>query len=293
MEKEQLDNERQFFERQLVVFRIAREEFGVDINDVREIIKMGDVTKIPNTEEYILGVINLRGKIIVIIDFAKKLELQRKEKDKNTRVIITEVEGNTVGMVVDSCNEVMRITGDKIEPAPPTITQKIDSDYIQGVGIIGERLLILLDIGKIIKGKDIEHINKAKDLHAKDSGKSGDTKKKILIVDDSSMMRGTLKSYINAKEYDISEAKDGEEAISKAKNEKPNLILLDIKMPKVNGIDALKKIKEMLPETVVVMETSVYEEETKKQCLDLGAKEYLKKPISKKQIEDVLKATLK
>jgi len=264
----QLDTERQFFERQLVVFKIGSEEFGVDINDVREIIRMGDVTTIPGSEDYILGVINLRGKIIVVIDLAKKAGLAVKKKNKNTRVLITEIEGNTIGMVVDSCNEVLRITGDKIEPAPPIITQKIDADYIQGVGVLDKRLLILVDLGNVIKSKDTGAISGVTEQHSekvetddagknKDAGKSaGAKKKKVLIVDDSTMMRGTLKSYIDAK---------------------------------LNGIEALRKIKEMRPKTVVVMETSVYEDETKNRCLELGAKDYLKKPINKKQLEDVLK----
>ncbi len=293
-----VDSEKQFFERQLVVFMIGAEEFGVDINDVREIIKMEDVTAIPGTDDYILGVINLRGKIIVVIDLAKKLGLAVKEKDKNTRVLITEIEGNTMGMVVDSCNDVLRITGDKIEPAPPTITQKINADYIQGVGVLDKRLLILVDLGKVIESKDIAHINKVRGQHSKNGGagetesnaSSGDSKKKkVLIVDDSTMMRGTLKSYIDAGKYDVSEAVDGEEAVAKAKDEVPDVVFLDIKMPKLNGIEALKKIKAMNPKTVVVMETSVYEDETKKECLELGAADYLKKPINKKQIDDVLK----
>jgi len=178
MATENAVKEKQFLERQLVVFKVADEEFGVDINDVREIIKMGDVTKIPNTPDYILGVINLRGRIIVVIDFAKKMSLKSKERDKNTRVIIIDVEGNTIGMIVDSCNEVLRITGDKIEPPPPTITQKIDADYIEGVGIIGDRLLILLNLGKVIKGKDMDHINKARQDNIKISEMTDGTKNK-------------------------------------------------------------------------------------------------------------------
>ncbi|MCK5040081.1 MAG: chemotaxis protein CheV [Candidatus Aenigmarchaeota archaeon] len=289
MEEEQKDTEKRFFERQLVIFRIEKEEFGVDINDVREIIKMEDITHIPRTEDYIIGVINLRGKIIVVVDLAKKLGMPAKERDKNTRVIITEFEGNTVGMVVDECNEVLRITGDKIKPAPSTITKKIDSDYLQGVGILEDRILILLDLGKVFENKDVDYIKQVEDQHSGQPEKK-EEKKKVLIVDDSSMMRGTLKSYIDADKYDVIEAGDGEEAVLKVKEEKPSLILLDIKMPKLDGIGALKQIKEVNPKTVVVMETSVYEDETKELCLKSGAKDYLKKPISKKQIVDILKS---
>jgi len=168
------DTEKQLCERQLVVFRIEKEQFGIGINDVREIIRMEDVTAMPGTEEYILGVINLRGKIVVVIDLAKKLGVAAREKDKDTRVLIVDIEGNTMGMVVDGCNEVLRITSDKIEPAPEIITKKFKSDYIDGVGIIDERLLILLDLSKVLDEKDIGHI---KSVEKKSTLKSGEDKK--------------------------------------------------------------------------------------------------------------------
>lgn len=161
------DTKKQLSERQLVVFKIEKEEFGIEINDVREIIRMEDVTAMPGTEDYILGVINLRGKIVVVIDLAKKLGVAVREKDKNTRVLIVDIEGNTMGMVVDSCNEVLRITGDKIEPAPEIITKKFKSDYINGVGIIDERLLILLDLSKVLDEKDLGHIKSVEKKSAK------------------------------------------------------------------------------------------------------------------------------
>ncbi len=145
-------------ERQIVIFNLGKEEFGVNINEVREIIRMEQITKIPNTAEYIEGVINLRGGIIVVIDLAMKLGLPEKENDNNTRIIVIEVDKNTVGMVVDSATEVLRLKGDQVEPAPAVITQKIDSDYIEGVGILDERLLILLDLAKVLQAKEIEHI---------------------------------------------------------------------------------------------------------------------------------------
>jgi len=160
--------------------------------------------------------------------------------------------------------------------------------------------LILIDLGNVIKS-DTGAVTRVTEQHSEkvekdDAGKNkaavksaGAKKKKVLIVDDSTMMRGTLKSYIAVAEYDVIEAGDGEEAVAKVKEEEPDVVFLDIKMPKLNGIEALRKIKEMRPKTVVVMETSVYEDETKNRCLELGAKDYLKKPINKKQIEEILK----
>jgi purine-binding chemotaxis protein CheW len=149
-----------YSERQLVIFRLASEEFGVDINKVREIIKLEEITKIPNTDNYISGVINLRGKIIVIVDLAKKLNLPIKEKNKDTRIIVIEVNNSTIGMIVDGCNEVLRLSGEQIEPAPDIIKKRISQEYIEGVGILKERLIILLDLAKVLRESEVEAIVK-------------------------------------------------------------------------------------------------------------------------------------
>jgi purine-binding chemotaxis protein CheW len=146
-------------DRQLVIFKIAGEEFGVDINEVKEIIRWEDVTRIPNTESYIKGVINLRGSIVVVNDLAMKLGLPTKEVDDDTRILVVEVDKNTVGMVVDSATEVLRLESEKVQDAPDMITSGIDQNYIDGVGILNEkRLLTLLDLTKVMASKDYEKI---------------------------------------------------------------------------------------------------------------------------------------
>jgi purine-binding chemotaxis protein CheW len=147
-----------YAEKQLVIFKLGAEEFGVDINEVREIIKLDNITKLPNTESYVDGVINLRGKIIVIIDLAKKLNLPEIQQSKETRIIVIEVNQNTIGMMVDGCNEVLRISGKNIEPAPDIIKRKINSDYLQGVGILKERLIILLDLSKVLEQQELDQV---------------------------------------------------------------------------------------------------------------------------------------
>ncbi len=145
-------------ERQMVVFTLSGEEFGVDINEVNSIIKMTPITKIPNSQDYLEGVINLRGRIIVVVDLAKKLGLPSKERDKDTRIIIIETKETMVGMIVDHSREAIRISEDQIEPAPPLIVQKIDADFLEGVGVIGERLLIILDLAKVLSVEDMNSI---------------------------------------------------------------------------------------------------------------------------------------
>ena len=158
-EKNKEKKKNTYDEQQLVVFEIAGEEFGVNINEVKEIIRWEEVTRIPNTDPYIKGVINLRGNIIVINDLAMKLGLPSKEVDDDTRILVVEVGDNTVGMVVDSATEVLRLEGDKIREAPSMVTSNIDSNYIQGVGLLDEkRLLTLLDLSKVLESKDYQQI---------------------------------------------------------------------------------------------------------------------------------------
>jgi len=146
-------------DRQLVIFKIAGEEFGVDINEVKEIIRWEEVTRIPNTESYIKGVINLRGSIVVVNDLAMKLGLPSKSVDDDTRILVVEVGGSTVGMVVDSATEVLRLEGKKVQDAPEMITSGIDQNYIEGVGVLDEkRLLTLLDLTKVMASNDYEKI---------------------------------------------------------------------------------------------------------------------------------------
>jgi Chemotaxis signal transduction protein len=134
---------------QLVSFNIGQEEFGVDILKVQEINRMLTVTHVPNSPYYVDGVINLRGKVIPIIDLRTRLGLERKEHDKDTRIIVVELEGKTVGFVVDAVSEVLRIPRNITEP-PPVLASGVDSSYITAVGKLEDRLLILLDLDKVL-----------------------------------------------------------------------------------------------------------------------------------------------
>ncbi len=146
---------------QLVTFKLGAEEFGVDILKVQEINKMMSITKIPNAPAFIEGVINLRGKIIPIVDLRKRLGFRDQPYDKSTRIIFVELDGLVLGFIVDSVSEVLRIPGNTIEP-PPSMVAGIESEYIEGVGKLDERLLILLELKKIFSSperKDIENID--------------------------------------------------------------------------------------------------------------------------------------
>jgi purine-binding chemotaxis protein CheW len=135
---------------QLVSFRLGQELFGVDILKVQEINRMAEITKLPEAPSYCEGVINLRGKVIPVLDLRKKFEMDSKEWDKNSRIIVCSVDHTVVGMVVDAVDEVLRISSDIIEPAPERATS-VSSDYITGVAKLDNSLLIFLDISKIAR----------------------------------------------------------------------------------------------------------------------------------------------
>jgi len=134
---------------QLVSFNLAEEEFGVDILLVQEINRMVEITSIPQTPSYCEGVINLRGRVIPIVDLRKKFGLPSHDWDKDTRIIVCDIDSQVVGMIVDAVSEVRRIPASTVEP-PPDIVTSVNSRYIQGVAKLNERLLIFLDIKKLV-----------------------------------------------------------------------------------------------------------------------------------------------
>ncbi len=139
---------------QLVTFSISDEEFGVDILKVQEIIRTMEISKVPRAPDFVEGVINLRGKVIPIIDLRRRFGLEHKAHDKNTRIIVIEITDVIVGFVVDAVSEVLRIPAGTVEPPPPVVAG-LDSEYISGVGKLENSLLILLDLDKLLSGDDM------------------------------------------------------------------------------------------------------------------------------------------
>lgn len=143
---------------QLVTFSIGSEEFGVDILKVKDIIRIMDFTKVPCSPDFVEGVINLRGIVLPILDLRRRFGLAPRERDTNTRIIVIEIADVTVGFVVDSVSEVLRIPANTVEPTP-AIVAGLDSDYINGVAKMNERLLILLDLDKLLSADDLETLS--------------------------------------------------------------------------------------------------------------------------------------
>ncbi|MCR4419867.1 MAG: chemotaxis protein CheW [Clostridia bacterium] len=147
-------------ERQLVAFELAGETYGVDINWVHEIIRMQAVTRLPRTPVFIEGVINLRGRIIPVIDLRKRFGLPPKEQTPDTRIMVVEMAGVTVGMIVDAVSEVVRLSAESIEPPPPMM-HGIDTAYLEGVGKWEERLVILLNLDRVLRQAEQEQLAEA------------------------------------------------------------------------------------------------------------------------------------
>jgi purine-binding chemotaxis protein CheW len=130
-----------------VGFTVGSEEFCVDILKVQEIIRMVPITSMPNAPEFVEGVINLRGKIIPVIDFRKRFHIFDADdgNEETRRIIVVSFGSVTVGMIVDMVSQVIKITSDQISPTPDVV-KGFDSDYISGVARVGERLIILLEL---------------------------------------------------------------------------------------------------------------------------------------------------
>ncbi|MEL6498704.1 MAG: chemotaxis protein CheW [Planctomycetota bacterium] len=133
---------------QLVTFEVSSEEFAVDILAVQEINRMLELTRVPASPPAVEGVINLRGKIIPVLDLRKRFGMHATDKTDQMRIIVVEVHNRVIGFIVDRVHEVLRIGSSIVEPAPAMVCS-IDSDFIAGVGKLEDRLLILLDLEKL------------------------------------------------------------------------------------------------------------------------------------------------
>jgi len=135
---------------QLVGFKLGDEDFAVDISRVQEINRMLKITKVPNSQEFVEGVVNLRGKIVPVVNLRERLGFPKKEEDAKTKIIVTEINNSLIGFIVDEVREVIRIPKDIIEQTP-TIASSIEKDLINGVAKLEDRILILLNIENLFQ----------------------------------------------------------------------------------------------------------------------------------------------
>lgn len=152
-------------ELQVVGFRIGRETFGLPISMVREIIRVPDITAVPNAPAYIEGVINLRGRIIPVVDLRKRFGEKSFEPNKKNRVVVVELETRAIGLIVNSASEVLRISPSDIEE-PNNVFHEGELDYITGVGKLKGRLVLLLDLNRILQRGELKRLDEAADSAA-------------------------------------------------------------------------------------------------------------------------------
>ncbi len=150
---------------QVVGFRVGKEHFGVPIELVHEIVRIMEVTSVPDAPDFIEGVINLRGKIIPVIDLRKRFGEKTITSSKKNRILVAEIMGKIVGLVVDAASEVVKIPPTDIEP-PPNVFGETEVNYVTGVGKIGNKLIILVDLGKIMQRGDLRRITELAEAKA-------------------------------------------------------------------------------------------------------------------------------
>lgn len=139
---------------QLVSFRLAQEEYGIEITKVQEIILMGEITRVPQTPPYIKGLINLRSTVIPIVDLRLRFGLPPQDPTDDTRIMVVNVGGKTIGIIVDAVSEVLRVSQDQIAPPPATVSG-LGRDYLTGLVKLENRLLILLHIERLFSEEDV------------------------------------------------------------------------------------------------------------------------------------------
>jgi purine-binding chemotaxis protein CheW len=146
-----------------LTFRLASEEFGLAILKVREINGVMSITAVPQMPHYMKGVINLRGKVVPVIDLRLRFGLKEAEHTEQTCIILVDV-GYELGIIVDTVSEVLEVPGDQIDP-PPQLGGTVDTSFILGMGKVGDAVKILLDIDKILTVEDLNAVSTVLDLH--------------------------------------------------------------------------------------------------------------------------------
>lgn len=146
-------------EKQMVLFELGTETYGLDIAAVDGIIRMQPITKVPKAPFYVEGVINLRGRVIPVIDIGKKFGFEKTEETKNNRIVVINIKNTTLGIIVDAVTEVIRVPIESIDPVSDIVTSG-QSDYLLGIAKLPDKMIILLALDKLLS-KDQELVDMA------------------------------------------------------------------------------------------------------------------------------------
>ena len=146
----------------ILIFNLLQEELGIEISNVCEVLRPQQIHPLPRAPEFIEGVINLRGHIIAVMDLRKKFGLKMAQDRSGVRIIICKIKKMIVGIIVDSVSEVLTVTQESIEPAPGIISIQIEDNYISGIARVAERIIVILDLEKILTKEDITRLSQIK-----------------------------------------------------------------------------------------------------------------------------------
>lgn len=144
--------------RQFVVFKVGTEEFATDIMLTKEVVLMRDITPVPGTETYVEGIMNLRGSLVPVLDFRKRLRARRTVTSAGQRIIIVQLDGRWAGLIVDGASEVIRVSDDLIEPVPDLISET-GAGYVEGVISLKDRFITLINLQKALSGEILSELD--------------------------------------------------------------------------------------------------------------------------------------
>jgi purine-binding chemotaxis protein CheW len=146
-------------ERQILVFRLASEELGLDLSCVREVLRPQEIYPLPKAPHFIEGVINLRGHIVALIDLRKRLNAKPMEEEPNKRIIVCKVNRFIVGLTVNSLREIIALSKEDIKPTPEVVSMQMEADVISGIARVGERIIPILDLEHILTKKEVTELS--------------------------------------------------------------------------------------------------------------------------------------
>lgn len=161
LQKEMIDKASKGDITQYVTFNIGDEIYGVQVLKVHEIVGMTKITHVPNSMEFMKGIVNLRGKVVPVVDMRVKFRMEERKYDDQTVILIVEIKGRLIGMIVDTVSDVVSITSQNIQDTPHFSTN-INTDFIDSIGNKDDQLIILLDVDRILSTDEIDDMDKKK-----------------------------------------------------------------------------------------------------------------------------------
>ena len=157
--------------RQYIAFKLGGEEYAFEISSVREIFPTQSITKVHRSPSYIEGVMNLRGRLVTVVDLRKRFKLEARTPDENSRIIVVDASDAPVGFLVDEVTEVAKFTDESVEEVPAYVADSIESEYVAGIAKAGERLITVIDPLKVLELSSDEVEEKGGKANGNDSGR--------------------------------------------------------------------------------------------------------------------------